>query len=196
MTTAAEHDDQPTISIAAYTEPVSEQEMKNVREARVSPLEALAAELERPAERKENLRLVPPQRPNITMIFDPNITSDERKAWLKRAEERPTGNRARRRSRAITGEPVETDAFVFACLVLAHTNRGIEIGGDLATKDGQPLTLRDETLWAMMKQIDPQAAIRWLYGNDQHVEGTAGEIVGASGIDDDLEEVDPTEGAS
>lgn len=182
-----------TISIG-LTDPVTPAERAQIAADELSPFDALAQQLAQPAERKDLLTLKIKQRQNVALRFDPNITSEDRKIWRNRAKERPSGNRARRR--ALTGDDTEVDPFLFSCLAIAHTNTAVLMNGQEVRLDGQPLTLRDERLWQMMKQMSPEAAIKWLYGNDSHIENTAGEIILASGIDDEMEEVDPTAGAS
>lgn len=159
----------------------------------MSPLEGLQADLGKPAERKPLLTLRIPQRPAVALQLDPNvIDAPIRKQWEDKAKERPTGNRARRRARGLTGTDTPIDPFHYACLVLAHTNTAILWNGQEAVVDGEPLTLKDEQVWQMVGAIDPEVAISKLFGNDQHVESMAGEVILASGVDDDLQEVDPT----
>ena len=63
--------------------------------------------------------------------------------------------------------------------------------GQTATVNGRPLTLRDPELWQMVGAVEPKAAVRKLFGNDNHVETTAGEVLLRSGLDDEIEEADP-----
>lgn len=186
MTTA---DEPITIGMPDPFADVTDTELAGTRTAGASPLEQLQAELAKPAERVELLRKRIPLRPSVALVLDPNlVTSEIRQVWVDRAKRR-SGNRAQRRSR-MTGDDTPVDPFLFACLALAHTNVGVTLNGT----DVPDLTLKDERLWGMVGAVDPEAAIRKLFGNDQHVEGMAGEVILASGIDDELEDegVGPT----
>lgn len=155
----------------------------------ISPLDGLAMELADAATtRKELLTLRVPDRPRVSLRFDPNIHAEDRKLWEERATPRQV-----RADRRLRGEKPEPDDMKFACQVIAHTCVAVLFQGKEARRDdGQLLTFRDRQLWEMAKAIEPERAIRNVIGNDMHVQTIAGRILLASGLDDDVEEVDPT----
>jgi hypothetical protein len=147
-----------------------------------SPLEQLRKALAAPVAAKP-LTLRVPERPGVTLRFSTGITQEQRTAWQKRSTKK-----SRRQNRED-----EVDEMNFACLVLANTNEAIAFGGvDAHDRDDTPLTFAMPALWEMVSAADPVSAIRNLFGNDAHVLLASGEVLLASGFDDDLEETDPT----
>lgn len=178
-------DDGPSAADFVFGDPTPAE----VAASQTNALAQLEQELSQDAERKDELVLVVPARPNIALRFDPNITYDQRKSWQERAKAAATKNSNRQARRRITGnDDVEPDLMTFSCLVLANTCTGFVLGGQTANRDdGRPLTFRDEKLWQMLKATGPEHAIRKLYGNDSHVENTANDVLLASGLDDPIE---------
>ncbi len=149
--------------------------------AGVSPLEQLRKALAAPVV-SEPVTLLVPGRPGVTLRFATGISEEQRKAWQKRATKK-----SRR-----PGREDETDEMMFASLVLANTHVAIAFGGlDAHDADDTPLTFAMPALWEMVGAVDPQSCIRALFGNDAHVLLASGEVLLASGFDDDLE-ADPT----
>lgn len=139
-----------------------------------SPFEQLQAVLATNAD-KEPVRLKVPTRPGVSVLFRCNMTSDERKAWQKRATSTKRGKD-------------EVDEMFFSTLVLANTCLGVFVEGQAALDDeGTPLTFAHKQLWDMVKARDPREAIRAFYGNDAHVLLSSGEVLLSSGYDDDIE---------
>jgi hypothetical protein len=152
-----------------------------------SPLEALRAALTSPAEPSEPVTLKVPRRPGVTLICHTDMTQDQRKAWQKSA----TAKNARRQP----GVEPEVDEWKFACLVLANTCVGIAFDGTIAHDAAdQPLTFRHRQVWEMLGAAGAEGAIRNLFQKDAHVLIASGEVLIASGFDDDLK-ADPTEQA-
>lgn len=83
----------------------------------------------------------------------------------------------------------------YAQLILSNTNTAVFVDGVAAHDDEDtPLTFRHRQLWEMVGAVDPADCIRKLYGNDPHVLIASGEVLLASGFDDDLQsESDPTQ---
>lgn len=151
-----------------------------------SPLQQLEESLAEPAEPVDPVRLRVPRRRGVELEFDPSrINKDNRKAWQKRSTKK-----TRR-----PGVDDEVDDFLFACLVLANTHVGVLMNGQEARdEEGTPLTFAHAQLWRMVGARDPQECIQKLFANDQHVSAASGEVLLASGFDDDLSATDPTAG--
>lgn len=148
----------------------------------LSALESLRQALAAPVERAP-LTLRVPTRPGVTLRFIPNIDDERRKSWQ---------NRATKKSRR-QGKDDEVNEMLFAQLVLANTHVATCFGGVDAHDDTDaPLTFAHRQLWDMVGATDPQSCIRKLFANDAHVLIASGEVLLASGFEDDLE--DPTEG--
>jgi hypothetical protein len=147
----------------------------------VSALEALREKLQAPVE-TEPVVINVPGRPGITIRCHTRMTQEERKAWQKRSEDRKTDRRRR-------GQDSPIDEMKFACLVLANTCEAILVEGEEALDDnsGAPLTFASRQLWDMVGAAEPSRAIRNLFGIDAHVLIASGEVILASGFDDDLE---------
>jgi hypothetical protein len=152
--------------------------------ASLPPLEALRQALAAPVER-DPLTLRVPTRPGVTLRFVPNIDDERRRAWQARATKK-----SRRQ-----GKDDELNEMLFASLVLANTHVATCFGGvDAHDEEDGPLTFAHRQLWDMVGATDPQSCIRKLFANDAHVLIASGEVLLASGFEDDLEESDPTEG--
>lgn len=171
--------DQPAERIDLFADPTP------AETAYKSPMQALEEALAAPAEAIPVLPLRVPLRRGVVLEFDPGkINKTNRKAWQKRV------TKVSRRP----GQADEVDDFMFACLVLANTCVGVKMNGHTATdNEGTPLTFAHAQLWAMVGARDPQECIEKLYANDQHVTAASGEVLLASGIDDDMT-ADPTAG--
>lgn len=171
--------DQPAERIDLFADPTP------AETAHKSPMQALEEALAAPAEAIPVLPLRVPLRRGVVLEFDPGkINKTNRKAWQKRV------TKVSRRP----GQADEVDDFMFACLVLANTCVGVKMNGHTATdNEGTPLTFAHAQLWAMVGARDPQECIEKLYANDQHVTAASGEVLLASGIDDDMT-ADPTAG--
>lgn len=154
-----------------------------------SALEALREALATPAV-SEPVTLRVPARPGVSIRCHTRMEQEDRTAWRKRATPRQTGGNRRR------GREPEPDEMEFALLVLANTCEAILFNGsEASTSDGGPLTFRSTELWRMVEAPEPRQAIRRFFSNDAHILIASGEVLLASGFDDDLEEEEgPTRG--
>lgn len=153
--------------------------------ASVSPIDGLRAVLAKPVE-TEPVTLRVPGRKGLKVRFHTRMTQEQRKGWQ---------SRARTKKRRLGAEP-EVDDMLFGLLVIANTCEAILVDDVEATDvEGTPLTFAHRQVWEMVGADDPQDAIRRFYGVDAHVLLTSGEILLASGFDDDLSEDEgPTRG--
>lgn len=154
--------------------------------ASVSPMEGLRSALAEPTV-SEPITLRVPKRPGVKIRCRTDVVDhDKRKAWQ---------NKAKRKQRGIGREP-EVDELHFAMLVVANTCEAVQFNGlDAYDEEGTPLTFRHAQLWEMLGARDPQEAIRKFFDNDQHIILASGEVLLASGFDDDLsDEEGPTRG--
>lgn len=148
-----------------------------------SAMEGLRKALAAPVERKSTTVNVL-ERPGVSIRCHTNMSHEQRKAWQ---------NRSKKKTRGIGREP-EVDEMMFACLVIANTTVAVQFGGvDAHDEEGTPLTFAHKQLWEMVNATDPQDAIRKLFAVDAHVLIASGEVMLASGFDDDLA-ADPTQG--
>lgn len=177
-----------TIRVGAEPKPGKAQEALDVfeppkpSERGLSPIEQLRAALAAPA-KSEPITLKVPSRPGVTIRYSTVLTQEQRKAWQQRATKK-----SRRQ-----GREDEVDEMLFTCLVLANQMEAIQFDGIDAhdPKTDEPLTFAQPALWEMVGAENPQECIRKLYANDAHVLTTGGEVLLASGFDDDLD-TDPT----
>lgn len=150
--------------------------------ANVSALEGLRKALQAPVETEPTLIRVP-ARPGVMIRCHTRMIQEDRKAWMARSTKKS------RRG----GGTDEVDDMKFSCLVLANTCEAVLFDGVAAHhEDDTPLTFRSRVLWDMVGASDPEAAIRALFGVDAHVLIASGEVLLASGFDDDLQATDPT----
>lgn len=142
-----------------------------------SPLDGLRAALAAPPE-SEPVTLRVPARKGVTIRCHTRMTQEQRKAWQGRARVK-----SRRRGND------EVDEMLFAQLVIANTCEAILFNGiDAHDSNDRPLTFASRELWDMVGAAEPSNAIRRLFGNDAHVLLASGEILLASGFDDELAE--------
>lgn len=148
-----------------------------------SLLGELEAELSKEI-RKAPLILTVPQRPRMSLIFDPTIEYDLYRMWVKKATEKKKD---------------DTPNFLkLAFSVMSFTSRGLMLDGtERFTKKGErlPLTSHHVHEMANVPVGNTTAAIRWIFGNDGHIIQAMQKIVEAAGysLDGDVEELDPTE---
>lgn len=148
-----------------------------------SVLEELKAALEKPVETKPALIDVP-ARPGVQIRCHTRMTQEQRKAWQ---------NRARKKKGRRADPDAELDDMLFACLVIANTCEAVLFEGiEAHDSEGTPLSFRHAQLWEMVGKKEPQDAIRAFFGVDAHVLIASGEVLLASGFDDDLRAEDPT----
>lgn len=140
----------------------------------VSALDGLRAALAAPADTPP-ITIRVPARPGVTIRCHTRMTQEQRKAWQARAKTK------KRR-----GED-EVDEMLFAQLVLANTCEAISFNGiDAHDAEDTPLTFRHKQLWDMVNAPDAPSAIRALFAVDAHVLLASGEVLLASGFDDNL----------
>ena len=146
-------------------------------------LESLRKALQEPVVTEPKLIRVP-GRPGVSIRCHTRMTQDERKAWQRRATKKRRG----------IGQEPEVDEMQFAELVIANTCEAILFNGvEAHDAEDTPLTFRHRQLWEMVGANDPALAIRNLFGVDAHVLLASGEVLLASGFDDELsDEDDPT----
>lgn len=149
----------------------------------VSALEGLRQALATPVETEPKVLRVP-SRPGVTIRCHTHMTQEERKAWQKRAT---------KKKRGLGGEN-EVDEMHFAMLVIANTCEAVLFNGvEAHDAEGTPLSFRHKQLWDMVGATDGPSCIRRLFGVDAHILLASGEVLLASGFDDDLgAESDPT----
>lgn len=148
----------------------------------VSPLEGLRDALTGPVQ-TEPIVLRVPGRPGVTIRCHTSMSQEQRKAWQKRS------------TKKARGKDPEVDEMLFAQLVLANTCEAVLFNGaEALDEEGTPLTFAHKQLWDMVNAAEPSQSIRNLFGVDAHVLLASGEVLLASGFDDDLsDESDPTE---
>jgi len=152
--------------------------------ASVSPMEGLRNALSAPAV-LEPVTLRVPARPGVKVRFHTRMTQEQRKAWQARSKKKRRG----------LGQEAEVDEMMFAQLVVANTCEAILFNDiDAHDSEGTPLTFAHRQLWDMVGADDPQSAIRAFYAVDAHILLASGEILLASGFDDDMSTEDPTAG--
>lgn len=119
-------------------------------------------------------------RPGVQLRCHTRMRQEERKAWLARCTKKRRG------------ADDEVDEMKFACLVIANTCEAVLFNGvEAHDSEGTPLTFRHAKLWEMVGAKEPDLAIRGLFGKDAHVLLASGEVLVASGFDDDVK-ADPT----
>jgi hypothetical protein len=128
------------------------------------------------------LSLQVPERPAVTVVFDPNFDDDELTAW---------------RNRAMNEDPrLGVNAVKLASIVIANRAVEFKVHGRSVRLDGQPLTFASEQVWQMVKPpaTGPLDAVKRLYAIDPHIISTGEEIVRAAGYGTLVkrEEADPT----
>lgn len=108
-------------------------------------------------------RVQVPLRPRVELLFDPNITDEQRNAWARKATRKVP-------DRAVQGGfRQELDPFVMALHALAATNAGLYVNGNLATDQGRPLTVADVSIREWLGAGDlATEAIRRIFGGDAH----------------------------
>lgn len=136
-------------------------------------LDDLRNSLSAPVGTKETVLKVP-QRPNIEMVFDPDIEFDLLRAWMRSAS---------------NNKKQQFNPLVFAFAVISKTNVGVRISGKQAyDEEGTALTVVHAQFREMLGAHDTASAIRKLYGLDGHIISTGQKIVEDAGYDDvDLE---------
>lgn len=181
MTEAIRIGDDPTTlrqGVDLFAPPTSEERSST------NPLEELRAALSAPVETPTTTLRVP-SRPGVTLRFRCDIDADKRKAWQRRSTSKSRRGGAGRD---------EVDEMLFAMLVLANTHEAVQFNGvDAHDEEDTPLTFAHAQLWDMVGARDPQDCIRKLFANDAHVLLASGDVLIASGFDDDLD-ADPTAG--
>lgn len=171
-----EADDLPTDGPFRDVDP----DEKAAARAVVSPLEALRLQLAEPVV-TEPVKLKVPGRPGIVCEFRTNMEDDDRKAWQKRATKRRRGRED------------EIDDMYYSSLILANTHIGTYMDGvEVRDEEGTAVTFRHRMLHTMVGANEPMEAIRKFYGIDAHVLIASGEVLLASGFDDDMT-ADPTD---
>jgi hypothetical protein len=161
------YDLNPSVPTKVDTDPVAikpnESQLDRLRDV-------LSKRLERP-----NRLIEVPERPEIQLIFSPNITQTQFKQWTKLAGEGTKKDGA--------------DSFVFACIVVAQTARGLIIDGEEVLDENEyPLTFASPTLKDMLgyqKQFPD--GVKALFGVDAHVLAAASAILDAAGYGDTVE---------
>lgn len=130
----------------------------------------LSKRIERP-----NRRIEVPERPEIELIFSPNVTQSQFKQWTKLAGEGTKKDGA--------------DSFVFACIVIAQTMRGLVIEGEeVLDENDYPITFASSVLKNMLDyQKQYPDGVKALFGVDAHVLAAASAILDAAGYGDTVE---------
>lgn len=163
--------DEPT-STDLFAPPTEEEKGDGM----VSALEGLRAALSAPVE-SPPITIRVPGRPGVTIRCHTRMSQEERKAWQARSK-------AKKRRGAGADE---VDEMLFAQLVIANTCEAIAFNGtDAHDEEGTPLNFRHRQVWDMVGASDAPTAIRLLFGVDAHVLLASGEVLLASGFDDEL----------
>lgn len=141
-----------------------------------SMLDMLRKTLAKKVERPEILLEVP-QRPELVVIYSPNISNHQMKSWRRSSgSERKEG----------------LDSIRFACHVLANTCVGMMLNGAEITENGDPVTFSHEVIMKMVGASRVFDAVLGVYAVDPHVEAAALAVLDAAGYNDSVEQVDPT----
>lgn len=147
-----------------------------------SALDALRAALAAPVEDDPCIVKVL-ERPGVSVRFHTRMIQEDRKAWQARATKKKRGR------------DDEVNEMLYSCLILANTCEAVLFKGvEAHDSEGTPLTFAHRQLWEMVGAVNPQEAIRKLFVKDAHVLLASGEVLIASGFDDDVssEGGDPT----
>lgn len=139
-------------------------------------LDELRAELEKEVERPL-IEIVVPERPNISLRFNPNITQSKLTSW-------------RNNSGVKTKKGL--NSVKFSTYVIGDTCVGIYIDGELAVNDdGVALTFGSEVIWEMSNSSDPVEAIKAMFGVEPHLEAVAIKIIEEAGYGEEVDAQDP-----
>lgn len=118
----------------------------------------------------ESVEFIVPQRPNVEMIFQPDIEFDLLRSWMN------TASRNKKK---------EFNPLTFAYQVISKTNTGVTFNGNQEfDSEGSPLTVTHKEFQTMLGASDVTSAIRRLYGIDGHIIQVAQKVVEAAGYDD------------
>lgn len=132
--------------------------------------------------RLPTLTLKVPERPGVSIEFDPNIEDPMLTAWRKRS---------------IHEDPRDgVNALKLASIVLASQATAFTINGRRVMSDGHPLTFASQEVWSMVSPpagSSTEAVIR-LYGVHAHVIQSGEEVLRAAGYGGliEREDADPT----
>lgn len=148
----------------------------------VNLLDELRGELAKPVQR-EPLKLTVPNRPNITLMFNPSITFEQYQTWVKKS----------------TPKKDETPDFMkLAAIVLSMTTSGFMYKGkQMFNSKGEPWLLTSPELHDLLgvSQGATAQAIRVLFGSDGHAIQAMKKVIEAAGfsLDGDVQEADESD---
>lgn len=134
-------------------------------------MDALQNELKK-AVRNEPLTLTVPNRPTISLVFDPNIEAIHLQMWRKASADKTM--------------PDKFDSLKFSCIVVANTCTNVMYDGAIMTDtDGHDLKFSNKNFLKMLGSDRAVTAVRQLYGADGHIFIAASAIMTAAGYDED-----------
>lgn len=118
--------------------------------------------------RKEPYSLTVPNRPMVSLVFDPNFDFPTFQAWQKRCEDKKTK---------------ETDFYRLSVIVISNTNIGIRFDGHDVDQDGTAMLITTPAIhqWLNVPIGSTAQAIRKLYGSDGHAIQAARMIIEQAG---------------
>jgi len=132
----------------------------------------LSKKVERPLQRIEV-----PERPSVSVQFDPNITQQQLKAWRKQAGEGTSKD--------------GIDAAKFSLIVVSQTCRGIFLDDEqVYSEEGAPLTFASPEIKAWLDADTPTRAVVALFGVEPHVQAACVAILDAAGFGDSVDTVE------